>query len=42
VTAYRAALKELTRERVLLQWAATQDNPATRSGAWRARRDGTI
>ena len=36
VTAFRAALKEYTRERVLLQWAMTRHNLATAFQAlWR-------
>ena len=45
VAAYRAALEEMTRERVPLQWAATQDNLAAlrsgRSGSGRAGRRGS-
>jgi tetratricopeptide (TPR) repeat protein len=41
VTAYRAALEELTRERVPLQWAATQNNLANALRTLGERESGT-
>ena len=40
MTAYRAALEERTRERVPLDWAATQMTSATRSRRWGSARGG--